>query len=333
MLSILVAIIAGCSVTAKESDTLTIAWLPNESGEDVKSARDEIGKLVEEATGKKVVHKTTTDYVITIESIANGNADIAYLGPQGYVEAHNKNDKVLPLVVSTGKSGTLEDAVYYSWLAVVKGNEEPFKDGSGFKLDNLAGKKFSFVSTSSTSGFKVPSNNIVNYFSAMDKYKDLTAEDLMEGGKDQFFSDVQFGGSHQGSAVNLLNGTVDVAAFCDSCVTNYVELVNGKLNAAGALYKVKDDAVEPFNTVQGKEFTLISSTPVLNSPFVVNSDKVSEETVKKLVDAFTSEKTTNNTNIFIVKDSGLKGMFSKTGKEAFLAVEDSWFEPVRALSK
>jgi phosphonate transport system substrate-binding protein len=316
----LFAFFAGCSNSSKESKTLTIAWLPNESGEDIKAAREEIGKLIEKATGKTVDHKTTTDYIIAIESVANGNADIAYLGAQGYVEARNKNKKVEPLVIPSGKSGTAKDAVYYSWLAVKKGNEVPFKEGDKFKLDNLAGKKFSFVSNSSTSGFKVPSNGIVTYFNKIDKYKDLKKDDLLEGGKDKFFSEVLYGGSHQGSAVNLLSGKVDVAAFCDTCVANYVGLESGTDNRPGAVYKVKDDAAEPFDTVKGGEFSLISVTPVLNAPFVVNTETVSAETIKQLVDAFTSTETAANPNIFVAKESGKTGIFAKTDKEAFVVV-------------
>ena len=39
-----------------------MVWYPNESGNDLKAARDEIGKVIEEVTGKKVEHKLTTDY-------------------------------------------------------------------------------------------------------------------------------------------------------------------------------------------------------------------------------------------------------------------------------
>ncbi|QGQ94756.1 phosphate/phosphite/phosphonate ABC transporter substrate-binding protein [Paenibacillus psychroresistens] len=328
----LFSVFAACSNSAKESKTITIGWLPNESGEDIKSAREEIGKLVEKATGKKVEHKTTTDYIIAIESVANGNVDIAYLGAQGYIEAKNKNKKVEPLVIPSGKSGTAKDAVYYSWIAVKKGNEAPYMDGDKFKLDNIAGKKFSFVSNSSTSGFKVPSDGIVTYFNKQDKYKDLKKDDLLEGGSSNFFSEVLYGGSHQGSAVNLLADKVDAAAFCDTCVSNYVGLESGTDNRPGAVYKVKDDAAEPFDTVKGGEFSLISVTPVLNAPFVVNTDKVSADTIKKLVDAFTSAETTANQNIFVSKESGKKGIFAKTDKEAFVVVDDAFFNPVRELS-
>lgn len=332
----LLAAAAGCSsqsATSQGGDTLTIAWYPNESGEDLKGARDEIAKVIEQATGKKVEHKTTTDYIIAIEAIASGNADLAFMGAQGYIEAHNKNNKVLPLVVPSGESGTLDDAVYYSWLAVKKGNEGQYKNGDRFSIDNIAGKRISFVSNSSTSGFKVPTSGILAYFNKKDQYKDLTAEDLMEGGEGKFFKEVLYGGSHQGSAVNLLTGKADVAAFCDTCVNNYVELVEGEPNKPGAVYRVKQDAAEPFNTVPGEEFVLISVTPVLNAPFVVNTETVSEEDVKKLIEAFTSDEVANNPKIFVPKDSDFAGLFSKkSGKERFVQVEDSWFNPIRELS-
>jgi phosphonate transport system substrate-binding protein len=311
-------------------DILTVAWYPNESGAELEGAREAIGAMIEKATGKTVEHKTTTDYIIAIESLANESADVAFMGAQGYIEAHRKNEKVLPLVVSSGESGTLEDAVYHSWLAVKQENASQYKDGSEFSIDNIAGKPFSFVSTSSTSGFKVPSAGIVSYFSKQDQYKDLAVEDLLQGGK--FFDKVLFGGSHQGSAVNLLTGKADVAAFCDVCVANYVELADGEHNKAGAIYKVKEDAAQPFNSVPGEKFVLISDTPVLNAPFVVNTETVSEENRKALVEAFTSDETAKNEEIFVPEDFEKSALFTSSGKERFLKVEDSWFDPIRELS-
>ncbi|NQX60478.1 phosphate/phosphite/phosphonate ABC transporter substrate-binding protein [Paenibacillus qinlingensis] len=340
MLSLsLVVVTAGCGTNAqngtqavKTKDTITIGWFPNESGADMKISRDEIGKVVAAATGKKVEHKTTTDYTIAIEAIASGSADIIYTGAQAYVEANAKNKKVQPLVVPSGESGTLDDAVYNSWLNVRKGDGDAYKVGSIYSMDNIAGKKFSFVSNSSTSGFKIPSGRILTYFTKKDKYKNLTVDDLLLGGKDKFFSDVLFGGTHQGSAVNLLNGKADVAAFCDTCVANYIELSSGTENTPGAVYKVKQGAAEPFNTQVGKEFEVISVTPVLNQPIVINTGTVSVEDTKKIKDALTSDAVTNNPLIFIPKDSKEPGMFKqKTGKEKFLGVDDAFFNPIRTL--
>jgi phosphonate transport system substrate-binding protein len=315
---------------SNSDEKITVVWYPNESGNDLKSARDEIGAMIEEVTGRSVEHKLTTDYAIAIETIVNGNAHLAFMGAQGYIEANNKNDKVLPLAVPSGPSGTLDDAQYYSWLAVNKEDAQTYMKDGKYDIANIEGKKFSFVSTSSTSGFKVPSAGIVSYFSEQDKYKDLVAEDLLEGGG--LFSEVMFGDSHQGSAVNLLNNRAEVAAFCDTCVGNYVDVAEGEANRPGAVYKVKEDAAEPFNTVTGKEFTLISVTPVLNAPFVVNTEVLSEEEVTSIQELFTSQEVADNEKIFVPEDSEFTGLFKKTDKEQFVAADDSWFDPIRKLS-
>ncbi|GAA0370329.1 PhnD/SsuA/transferrin family substrate-binding protein [Caldalkalibacillus horti] len=315
---------------AEEGGTITIVWYPNESGADLKDARDAIAELVEDATGKTVEHRTTTDYIIAIETIANGNADLAFMGAVGYIEANNRNSNVLPIAVPSGSSGTLDDAVYYSWLAVKKGNEDQYKDGDQFSIENIVDKRFSFVSNSSTSGFVVPSTGIVDYFSNTDEFKDLTSDDLLEGG--DFFSEVSYGGSHQGSAVNLLTDRVDIAAFCDTCVNNYVELLEGEENRPGSVYGVRADAAEPFNTIPGEEFVLISVTPVLNAPFVANRDNVSDADFAAIVAAFTSDEAANNEQIFVPRDTGATGLFSKSADERFIQVEDAWFNPIRELS-
>jgi phosphonate transport system substrate-binding protein len=167
----------------------------------------------------------------------------------------------------------------------------------------------------------------------MDKYKDLKSEDLLEGGSGKFFSEVLFGASHQGAAVNLITGKADVASFCDVCVFNYIELVSGTHNRPDAVYKVKVGAEAPFDKLVGKEFILIKVTPVLNAPFVVNTEKVSPENIQKMKDALTAESTALNTDIFVTKESGKSGLFQRNKLEAFVTVDDAWFNPIRELSK
>ncbi|MDR7079915.1 phosphonate transport system substrate-binding protein [Neobacillus niacini] len=316
---------------AKVDDVIKMVWYPNESGENMKASREEIGRLISEATGKKVEHQLTTDYAIAIETLVNNKADLAFTGSQAYIEAKNRNDAIQTIAVKTGKSGTLDDAKYHSWLAVNVDEQGKYKKNGKFSLDTIANTKFSFVSNSSTSGFKVPSANIIAHFSKQDKYANLTLEDLMEGGP--LFSQVLFGNSHQGSAVNLLSGNADVAAFCDTCVDDYVEIADGDENTVGAVYRVKDGAAEPFNTVQGKEFTLMSVTPVLNEPFVVNKDVIGQEDFDKIQKLLTSDEMANNEKIFTAKDSGQTALFTKEGQERLVAVEDKWYDPIRELSK
>ncbi|MCO7125268.1 PhnD/SsuA/transferrin family substrate-binding protein [Sporolactobacillus shoreicorticis] len=305
--------------------TITVVWYPNESGADMKSSRESIDKVIAEATGKKVVDKLTTDYNIAIEAVASGNADIGFLAAQGYIEAHKKNEKVLPLVVNSGASGTLKDAVYYSWIGVNAKDADQYKSNGEYSIEGIKGKKMSFVSTSSTSGFVVPTSRIISQF----KSDNLTQDDLQQGGK--FFKEVLFGQSHQGSAVNLLTGKADVAAFCDTELGRYVDLKSGEFNKVGATYKVKDHAEEPFNNLGGKEFTVLAVTPVLNAPVVMNTETLSKADQKKLLDTLTSDKVADNKEIFAPE--GSKALFAKTKDERFLKIEDSWFDEIRNLTK
>lgn len=312
------------------SDTITVVWYPNESAEDYEPAREELGKLIEEATGKKVEQKLTTDYTIAIESIASGTAQIAaVMGAEGYIQAKNSSDAVNPLFVNSGASGTLDDALYYSFFAVNEADAADYKDGEEYSIENIAGKRMSFVSNSSTSGFKVPTNGIVNYFSQTSDWADITADDLIEGGEDAFFSEVLFGGSHQGSAFNLLSGKADVAAFCNTEIAPYAECTDGTENEAGAVYTINADASAPFDTVAGSKFTLIKSTPVLNGPFAYNADTLSPDDVKAIQELFTSDEVSNNELFFAPEGSEGVGLYEKSDKECFLTVEDSWYDLIR----
>lgn len=332
---------AACGATGSSADGSTggsenkapivLVWYPNESADDYAPARDEFGKLIEEATGRKVEQKLTTDYAIAIESIANGTASICFMGAQGYIEANKKSDSVKPLFVNSGASGTLDDAIYYSYLNVNDGEEVNYKNGDEFSIDNIPGKKISFVSNSSTSGFKVPTASILGHFSKTAEWSKIDIDMLIEGGDDMFFSEVLFGGSHQGSAVNLLSGKAEIAAFCDTEIAPYADVVSGTKGKAGVVYQIKDDASAPFDAFKGERMAVIQSTPVLNGPFAYNKDTLSSDEVTAIQELFTSDEVANNDKIFVTEESGGVGMFEKSDNERFVLVEDSWFDPIREL--
>lgn len=325
---------AAATQEVKNTSPIMITWYPNESAADYQGARDEFARIITEATGRKVEHKLTTDYTIAIEALASGSADISFMGAVGYIEAKNKNPMVDTLIVNSGASGTLDDAIYYSWLAVNKGTEGDYMEGGQYSIANIQGKKVSFVSNSSTSGFKVPTTNIMDFFHKTDAWKNLTVDDLLEGGSNQFFGEVLFGGSHQGSAFNLVSEKCDVAAYCDTELAPYVDFKEGTENKPGAVYAVKQGASAPFNTAEGKEFVVISSTPVLNGPFAYNPKNLTEDEVKKIREAFMTDEVSNNTQIFVdsaAKEAGVVGMFKKTDKERFVLVEDAWYNPIREM--
>ena len=172
---------------------------------------------------------------------------------------------------------------------------------------------------------KVPSSGIVTEF-GLDG-----SDELLEGGK--FFSEVLFGNSHVGSLVNLLSGDADAAAFDDVDVDMYLDLVSGEANSIGAVYKAKDDAEAPVDSVRGKEFTIIAITPVLNSPICFNEEAISDDDRTKIIDYFCSDKVANDKAIFIdPEDENAKGLFEKDSeKTCFVKTDDAWYEPIRKL--
>jgi len=314
--------------TAKEPDTLTIAWLPNDSSDGMAGMRDEIANAIAKATGKKVENKLTTDYAIAIAALENGQAQIGWFGANEYLTSHARDPKVIPLVVNTGPSGTLKDALYYSRFVVKKGEEKKYEADGQFNIDNIAGKRMSFVSTNSTSGFNMPAAAIVDQFKTDPKWKNLSFEDLQQGGGDHFFSQVLFGGSHQLSLVNALTGRADLAAVCDFCVARYVNLVSGTENAPGAVYAINQDAEAPFSSFGGKQFVVIKSIPVLNPPVEVNSAYLSDKTMQEIADVLSSDEVAKNPKIFA--PAGAKGSeFNAPAR--FVKVDDAWYAPMRKI--
>lgn len=305
--------------------TLNIVWYPNESSNTHAEVRAEVERLVKQATGREAKSVTTTDYTVAIEAITSGSADIAMaMGAVGYIEAKNRNPEIDVIFTNADSDGGIDGAKYFSWLSVPVDKAENYKNGGDFSIDNIKGKKMSFVSNSSTSGFRVPTTSIIEHF----KNENLTQDDLLPDG--EFFSEVFFGQSHQGSAINLITGNVDVAAFCDIELQSYIELKSGTANTVGAVYGIKSDADAPFNAHSGKEFTVIACTPVFNGPNVVNPKNLSADEIKAITDLFTSEEVTNNSKLFYDGDDpNASGLYKIGSSKGYVAVEDSWYDAYR----
>ncbi len=320
---LIIVLLGGCA----QQKFITMAWLPNNSGDNEKVMRTEFGKIIENATGFKVKDKLTTDYNIAMAALDSGDAQLGFFGPFEYITGHAKNSHIVPLVVESGNSGTLTDAMYFSRLLVKKGNEGKYMTGNTYAIDNIAGKKISFVSTSSTSGFNMPSAAILAYFHSMPKWKDLKKDDLMQGGEGKFFSQVMFSGSHQLSLVNLLKGKADISAVDDIDVKNYLELTSGADEQPGAVYTVKKDADAPFTDLAGMQFVIVKSIPVLNTPIEANDAFLSQDTINKIIAALTDDKVKDNQNLFRTVGSSMAGLFMLPHR--FVKISDTDYNEMR----
>ncbi len=300
------------------SNTLTVVFISNDSVKEVEPAREALTKAISKATGKKVQIQTTTDYNIAIQAIASGKAQLALLGPDGYIQARSQNKKVEPILTYSGKSGTLKDAYYHSYIMVPKNKAAEYKKDGQYSLDKIKGKKMAFVSNTSTSGFAVPAGAIKTQF----KLKDT--DQLSQNGK--FFSKVTFAGSHQGSALSLLKGDVDVAAFDDMDLTQYGKFINGN-EKPGSIFKVNKKAPAPFQSVPGKESLAIAAYEVQNEPLVANGSQISKGDIAKIQKALTAKDVTNDPHFFAPENAKQRGLFTKDGQTQFVKVTDSWYKP------
>ena len=309
----------------KNDSPINVVWYPNESSNTHEEIRAEIGRLIEQATGRTVNNLTTTDYTIAIQSIASGSADIAMaMGAVGYIEAKNSNPQVDVLFVNADKNGKLDEAKYFSWICVNRDDAGQYASGGSYSIENIKGKRMSFVSNSSTSGFRVPTSTIIAHFAG----DNLTEDDLLPEGS--FFSEVFFGQSHQGSAINLIAGNCDAAAFCDTEMHPYADLVSGEDNTVGAVYGIKAGADAPFDVHAGKEFVVIACIPVFNGPCAYNPQNLNADEIKAVRDLFTSPEVADNEKLFYDPDvEGAFGLHKKTSSYGYTLTNDSWYDPYR----
>lgn len=305
-------------------DAITMVWLPNESASGFDAGREEFGKILSDAAGIPVNLLTTTDYNVAIEAIASGKAHLANMGAEGYIEAQKKNSGVTSIVTTSDEKGTLDGALYYSRICVSDTNLSTYKSGSDYSLDNIKGKSMSFVSTSSTSGFKVPATQIVKHFN-LDSTDELT-----QAG---FFSQVLFGSSHPGSCVNLLMGNTEVAAFDDVDIATYLDLTKtkGTDNTAGTIYTAKSDAAAPFDRVAGKSFGVVMAMAVQNGPIAANTAVLPQPLIDKIVAKLTSSSVSSDPLLFGTKGDNSGAVWSRDDSAGFIAVDDSWYDPIRQL--
>lgn len=323
---LLIATLAGCSSkkSASSNQTLTMVFYPNESAKNFNASRTAIKQQLKKATGKKIKIQTTTDYNIAIEAIASGKAQLAFMGPEGYAQSHLKNKAVQPLFALSGASGTLKDAAYHSYFMVPKGKEAQYQNNGQYSIDNIKGKKISFVSVSSTSGHLIPVAAIQSKFNLKN------SDELSQNG--HFFKSVLFGNSHQGSAVNLFNGDADVAVFDDIDTNAYINVAKGSWTKVGSEFRVKDNATAPFISVRGKESVAIAISPVQNGPFVANTDKLSKKDQENITKAFTSKAVTDNPKILSPKDAQVPAIWKKeSSKSQLLKVTNDWYAPTNKL--
>ncbi|MFD1393737.1 phosphate/phosphite/phosphonate ABC transporter substrate-binding protein [Lacticaseibacillus jixianensis] len=320
--------LTGCGAKNTKADAqkkpLTMVFYPNESAKSFEGSRAALKEQLEKATGRPVRLQTTTDYNVAIQALASGKAQIANMGPAGYINAHALNNKVLPIATMSGPDGTLKGASYRSYIMVPAAKADQYKVGDKYSLTKLKGQSFSFVSNTSTSGFVVPTAALMRHFKLKDTHS------LEKSG--DFFQKVLYGGSHQGSALNVFKGDVAAAAFDDTDLRPYLDVTHGDYDTPGAVFTVKKNAPEPFTGMAGKAVVAIDVLPVQREPWVLNTQALDKKTQKAIKQMLLSKKFGADDRIFS-KPGAKKAMLipKATDQTKLLEVNDAWYKPTHEL--
>lgn len=231
--------ISASSPQAAIAETLNVAVIPWQNSEEQEKKLQPLADYLGQTMNRPVNFQIAKDYATAVDLLVEEKVEMAYLAALTYIKAHNRNASIKPLVLPIDE--TTGRPWYTSVIVadVSKGIQS---------LKDLKGKRFAFVSPSSTSGFLMPLNA-------------LQAEgiDPMRN-----FSHIRYAGSHDKAETKLANREVDAIADDKASFTR--AQAAGKLPAAN--YKI-----------------IWESDPIPTGPIVVNISKFTPEEITQLQQA------------------------------------------------
>ena len=178
----------GTSQPAPQGETLHIAVIPAQSSKQQAEQLQALAAYLEKSLGHKFDLQVQKDYETAIDLLVTGKVEIAYLGPLAYVKARERNSQLEPIVAPITKATGRPWHTSLILASTAAGIQQP---------GDLKGKRFGFVSKSSTTGYLVP---LVELFEQQNIQPDRD------------FQDVKFLGSHDKSIAALIAGKVDAVA-------------------------------------------------------------------------------------------------------------------------
>ncbi|MBX3085962.1 MAG: phosphate/phosphite/phosphonate ABC transporter substrate-binding protein [Anaerolineae bacterium] len=272
LLSLVVAalLVVGTGVATKAQDktgwpeTFIIGVYPGDNIEKAIASNQPLADYLTKTLGVRTVIITGTSYNAVIEAMRAGRADAFEVGPFSYTLAAAVANADAIAVADYSTTVNLERIPgYYSVMITLK--------GSGIKsIADLKGKTFSFTDPASTSGYLVPSNDIM----ADQKFTDVSEID-------GFVGKTVFAGNHPASVLSVAQGKTDAGATFDDNLADQV-----KAGAAKICGATDDHATNPFHSALTQEqimkfydecpdgdVVVFHQSPLIpQTPFAINKD-------------------------------------------------------------
>ncbi|WP_353932575.1 phosphate/phosphite/phosphonate ABC transporter substrate-binding protein [Okeanomitos corallinicola TIOX110] len=170
-----------------KNQLLEIAVNPWQSAKEQDEKFAPLTAYLQEKIQRPVKFEVTKNYQTAVDLLVKEEVDMGYLGALSYIKCHERNPNIQPLVMpidqKTGRP-------WYTGVIVTK------SDPKINSLADLKGKRFAFVSPSSTSGFLMPMMGL--------------KEQNIDPNKD--FTKILYSGSHDKTEADLVKGVVDAIA-------------------------------------------------------------------------------------------------------------------------
>ena len=212
-----------------------VGFLGDEAAQDIMTRNTCLKDYIEAAYNVPAKMFTFKDYAGTMESMLGGNLDYAWFGSSGYAGIYLEDpNAAVPVLTRMQPS---RDTGYYSVMVTLQ--------NSGIKdLEDMKGKSLGFADPNSTSGYLIPSIELVDEVGDIDK----------------FFSKTGFQGGHENGVLAVLNGDVDAAVTWVSGVGEWNEGYS-----SGNLRKMVDKGILNMDDIA----QIWSSKLIPNGPIVM----------------------------------------------------------------
>lgn len=263
----------------KNPTALRFSMIPTEETTQELSLYEPLVNQLSEATGKKIEFYLPTSYASVVEAMLGGFVDIGMHGPYSYVIAQEEDPDLRVVATYAKHKGHFqEEGPGYKAVLVTRA------DSGINSIEDLKGTIIGLTDPASTSGNLLPRVSFT-------KVIDSELED--------YFSRVVYTGSHDLSAVAVLEEQVDAAFVATHRLDNVIDR---------GLAKMED-------------YTVLWSSPVIpQDPFVVNG-KLCKEIIDQVQNAF----------LTLTENEQGRKYLENVKASKFVAITDAEYDIIRDL--
>ncbi len=281
--SLLAAALPASAQQCEDPKVLRFSIIPTQETVRELTLYKPIVDLLSKNTGKKIEFYMPTSYSSVVEALMGKWVDVAVLGPESYVIAHNKDANIEVFATYYKKKQGVQEAGpgYKSLLISKKGSK--FTDVASTK-----GSVMLLVDPASTSGALIPESEF--------------AKKVVKMPLKEYFSRVAFSGGHDLSTFAVADGKADVAFVASHRFMNTIGTGKVKLEDFNILWSSPLIPQDPF-VYRGSLCPEIKQKIVETFTTLQNTDEG-----KKFLDNVDSEKfvVMKDADYNIIREAGVK---------------------------